>query len=346
MEHRRTRQRAGLIAVAMAGLIAVAPSEEARAASAVPNRAQEECLWPKRDCYPPARLWYRISVDFMGSYAYAAEAGELSAPGPPADPPGVSGSIAGRERWELKSNTAVILTLRCVDINFARQEPFLVKRRINGRRRTIGGCPHNAAGRFRPTASFAANASGETRSWRQTTTIDPYTSSAYGECQGVTDERALISSHGLQGQLSTGSSLTEAVEVSVGEAPPTGDGNIHQGERRCASPDTGEEAFYSPPRDSPIQGFYTPLLGNEYLYSFPDSDTPWRPAWFLLRFAVRAGNFGGSYIIQSQAGQSQLEPGNYPPPPTAPLFEVHNKDYVYTVRLEPCPDKALDVDGC
>lgn len=302
--------------------------------------AQEpRCLWPKRDCYPPANLWYRISLGFLGSYARAFDPGEIVVRGQLVG----RASIDGRERWELESNTAVRLTLRCVDRHG--NEPFLVRRRINGKRRTIGGCARNAPDRFGPTVRFATNATGEMESWRETTTAEPYTS-GNSECQGFTDKQKLISSHGLLGQISTGSSLTDPVELGVGWHPPSGTGNAHEGERRCVDSTTGAQTFYEPPRDVPIDDLFPPLLGSEYLYRFPGEAVPWRPGWFRVRFHFSAPNFGSDWTIQREARQPQLEPGSYPRPPTPPHFETWEKDYVYTLRFEPCPNRGLDVEHC
>jgi hypothetical protein len=43
---------------AIVELVALAPAAEA----ATTARAKPKCVWPGRDCHPPARLWYRVSA--------------------------------------------------------------------------------------------------------------------------------------------------------------------------------------------------------------------------------------------------------------------------------------------
>src|SRR5262245_38737378 len=132
----RHRLAAGVVGALVAagaidgGGVAAARSEQephARTAST------PRCLWAKRDCYPPARLWYRVSVSLEAEQNASVER-------PPAG--GFSGETHRHrlsERWTLRSVHAIRLTQLCDEVD-ERERPFLDKRRIDGRRKTIGGC--------------------------------------------------------------------------------------------------------------------------------------------------------------------------------------------------------------
>jgi hypothetical protein len=49
-------------------------------------------------------------------------------------------------------------------------------------------------------------------------------------------------------------------------------------------------------------------------------------------------------INQKAASQPQLEPGSFPPPPPRLVANAFEKHYSYTIRLEPCPNRRLDVE--
>jgi hypothetical protein len=320
---------------------ALADSDTAVRPAASP--AGRGCLWKRRDCYPPARLWYRLSLRFKGDFRWEGRADHpLSAWKVPADR-----VDSGLERWELESNTAVRLTLSCADVGELQREPFLVKRRINGKRRTIGGCPRNAPTRLKPTLNFAANATGELTFFSRTATMAAGTGNTH-RCDGWSFSDIFTSSHGLVGSVGSRSSLTEGLELGWVPAPPTAGRLIHHDAVRCTPLGGGNPFLVLPEQNNERDdGFYAPALGTEYLNNV-DPNIGWRPAPWFVRFAVRAAHFGGDFIIQGQAKQPQRDPRSpaYVRPPVAPTYEHWRKDYTYTLRLEPCPNTGLDVESC
>lgn len=128
-----------LAAIAMAALLllpaagrAAGPESPATGRAAAPESttADPEATVSarKRRRYPPARLWYRVNVQFHG---------EVDVP-----PGRVLELSEFEERWGLSSRTAIRLTLLCVDTREGEPEqPFAIKRRVRGKRRRVGGCP-------------------------------------------------------------------------------------------------------------------------------------------------------------------------------------------------------------
>jgi hypothetical protein len=132
----------------------------------VRSAQKPRCLWPKRDCYPPPNLWYRITVGFDGVLYFAFR--------PPKH--GITHCFPCWERtieleWKIRSNSAVRLRLMCDDLSDS-AGPFLVKRRINGERKPIAGCARGARN-VRPSLMFAANGQGEVTRWKNTLVADP-----------------------------------------------------------------------------------------------------------------------------------------------------------------------------
>jgi hypothetical protein len=84
---------------------------------------------------------------------------------------------------------------------------------------------------------------------------------------------------------------------------------------------------------NPFEGFF---LGGSWSGLYQRIRFPLRPA---------ALAFGRGYALEKTLHQSELE---LPFPPAPPrLVAVHfEKRYVYTISLEPCPNRGLDVKRC
>jgi hypothetical protein len=290
-----------------------------------------KCLWKQRNCLLPARLWYRVELDV-----------EV------ASSPPLSGRSLADDRtqdWRLEGNGAVRLTLECVDLSDFNPEPFLVKRRINGERRAIGGCGRKPRDGLRPTVHFAALAGGSVTSFEINSSFGPFANERF-ECPGYDWRVELIGTQGLTGQISTPSSLSEGLFVTLSLAEPEGTVLFGSSEEQCMVFETGETFTAGVPAFE--GGFpHSELLGEtaRHWLAVGNDVTPWTELWKLIRFPLNAADFGGRYRITRTTGQSLRDPMPRPFPPFG-TFRPHRQQYTYTVRLEPCPRKGLDVERC
>ena len=187
------------------------PLGGARAAAAVAG---------KREPYPPARLWYRVSVEFKGSKVFTDRVSGLPEP-----------EVAN---WKLESRHAVRLTLLCTNVkSFPR--PFWVTERIRGTKRRVGGCPRPTKEKprknLRDTVQFAATATGEVTRWQLDDPID------FGAgCPGRVTHQELVEHHPLTGTISSPSSATAGLTVFADPRAGLADARAVDAERaaRCA----------------------------------------------------------------------------------------------------------------
>ena len=159
------------------------PFPGARAAAAVAG---------KREPYPPARLWYRVSVEFKGRKVFTDRVSGLPRP--------------EAANWKLESRHAVRLTLLCVNVKLD-PGPFVVSERIRGRQQRVGGCPrptkHEPRKNLRETVGFAATANGEVTRWQLDDPID-----FRAGCPGRVTHQELVEHHPLTATISSPSSAT------------------------------------------------------------------------------------------------------------------------------------------
>lgn len=332
---------AALIATAL--LAFAAPT----ASGAEPERraAPKKCLWKARDCYPPARLWYRVSVSLQAEQN--ANLDKL----PTETFSGETQRDKLTERWTFRSIHAIRLTLLCDDASET-QRPFLAKRRIDGKRKTVGGCANPRRG-FRPTLRFAATAAGEVMSMVSTQTFGPSEVVNPGgdviRCEGHEASTTLVSSQPLDGTISTPDSQTTGLVIDAAAAAPFATLHSVQTAYTCEHHGTSTP---SPPSTSPqIEGDgrfqHTDVIGGDLREGiFASKVALWFPLNTFLRFTARPANFGGDYIIQKRVTQPQLAPGTFFPPPPGLAGNTSAKDYTYTIRLEPCPNKGREVRRC
>jgi hypothetical protein len=321
--------------VALPGLdVSAAPTaEELRASSGKKPR----CLWPKRDCYPPANLWYRVSVEFDAKLVQRFR------------PPnyGIRQCFPCSERttelkWRIESNTAVRLRLMCDDLSDS-GGPFLVKRRINGKRRTIGGCPRGARARGRyETLMFGANGHGEIERWKHTMVADPYETDSV-RCDGYTASSE-APRQGLSGAIRTAGGSAAGIDIGIS---PSGRPVTPSGGRvryTCLLKVTGQTWTTDDHLVSSGAGCCH-ILGSTGWYQ--RDDLGWRPITERLHFSPHARNFGGRYQANLLAFQEEItESPVQPPPPAGAAWLTAEQGYGYTVVLRPCPDKGRDVEGC
>jgi hypothetical protein len=83
--------------------------------------------------------------------------------------------------------------------------------------------------------------------------------------------------------------------------------------------------------ETPSEGFF---LGGS-----------WYALFQLIRFSPRDANFGRRYVIEKTLDQPELA---LPMPPAPPRLVAvpFQKHFTYTIRLEPCPNRGLDVKRC
>ena len=328
---RRVTPTVALIATA---LLAFAPPSTS---GAEPNRraAPKKCLWKKRDCYPPARLWYRVSASLEAEQ-------NTSLDRPPTD---ASEHHRLTERWTLRSNHAIRLTLLCDDPALA--EPFLAKRRIDGKRRTIGGCANPRERRMRPSLRFAATAGGEVTSMVRSQTFGPteviHPGGGFRRCEGREVSNTLVSSQPLAGTISTRDSTGIGLLI---DAPASAPFATTHSVRTAFTCEENGTVTSSPRVEFDLRFGHTDVIGGDPREGIFDAGE-WVALYNRLLFSARATDFGGALTFHKKVTQPELKPGAFPPPPPelGGAFTAA-KDYSFTVRFEPCPDKGRDVQGC
>lgn len=306
--------RAAALALASAALIAT-PANAARKPSA----------------YPPARLWYRVAVDFAGDWK-----------GTQPDPANHRFS----ERWTLHSNTAIRVSLMCQNRLVPDSEAHFIRRRIRGHRRPVrvGGCPAGRReGSARPTLRFAANARGE---------VTAYQNSFVGlgtNCADRHELQRLVSSQPLGGSISSPSTWAEGFVIRLRLEQPAATLHWHAGARECVKttgPDIGSR-YTEPAIDSDLLfGSAGQLVGDEGIadpQDRADGGTGWLPLEQFLR-SGRRPPFGRAFKLTFRVAQAQVDPATYPAPPIPASHR--EKHYRYTIRFTPCPRHGLDVNHC
>lgn len=294
---------------------------------------KRRCLWRKRECYPPANLWYRVTVEFDGQLTFRARDHFQSCP--------ACWVMTTEVKWRIASNTAVRLRLLCDDEDDD-TGPFLVKRRIDGKRRPIGGCARGARGDVHPSLLFAAHAAGELTRWTNTAVVDPVDGQIV-RCEGFT-HTTTTSGQPLSGAIRTTGGSLAALEIDVSPIgpvmPPTSAPPTHT----CTNKITGEvTTHYGSPAGG---GACCYLWGSTGWYQHDDV-FGWRTISQKLRFSPRAANFGRRYAPVLEATQREItEPRPEPLPPPGAAWARQEQSYHYKIVLEPCPDRGLDVERC
>ena len=262
----------------------------------------------KRRPYPPARLWYRVSVEFKGSKVFTDRVSGLPRP--------------EDANWKLESRHAVRLTLLCVNVKLD-PGPFVLSERIRGRQRRVGGCPRPTRQQprrnLRETVRFAATANGEVTRWQLDDPID-----FRAGCPGRVTHEELVEHHPLTGTISSPSSATAGLTVFADA--------VHPSTVTANAP--------------PIQCLLTPQ-GPAYekpaiALSYPSTSLHFgderekvngKPISEQLTVRFPPERFGRDYdytitLVQPEEG----------PDPA--------KDYTYKVRFTACPRHGRDVEGC
>jgi hypothetical protein len=328
-----TTRRIGLL-MAIVGLVAVAPAAEA----ATTARAKPKCVWPGRDCHPPARLWYRVSASLK------AEQKETDDVPPSNGSTGYEQRYTWDQEWKLESKHAVRLTLMCKELGAGEQ--FIDTARFDGRRRKIGGCaPGRPDSRFSPTVRFAAAADGEVTRHEQTTTLGPFENADSSRClDRQVRTLQLIGAQPLVGSISAPGSRTVGVLISAEPTAPLATVHSAFPARQCfdAHGNPIPTAFAPPAFDSTFGPEY--MLGETPTEGFFVGDR-WRALYRLIRFALPAGHFGRGYLIETPLNQPELEIP-MPPAPSRLVAVPFQKHFTSTIRLKPCPNQGLDVEHC
>ncbi len=285
----------------------------------------------KPPAYPPAQLWYRVSLDFTGT-------------GKGADPTHQMFS----EKWTLHSNTAVRVSLMCKNTLLPDGTLVFIRRRLRegGRRVRVGGCPRNrpTGSQLRPTLRFAANATGEISEWENS-----FIGLGAGVCPDTPETQRLTSAQGIGGSISSPSSAVEGLVLLLRLAPPAGTMHYHRDARQCS--------YFSEPAldvDSAWTGEPYDPVGDEFIAN-PRGVADGQPAWLPLNeLLISRGNlltrqaerFGHAFTLRFSVDQRAIAAGSYPPAPPGTGGNEREKHYRYTFRFTPCPRRGLDVKHC
>ena len=290
------------------------------------NAKKPRCLWPKRECHPPANLWYRITVEFRG---------DLTRHSPNSNPAWVRTTrLASR----IVSTNAVRLRLMCDDTHDD-AGPFLVTRRINGKRRTIGGCGPGARRSRQSTLRFAAKGSGELTRWENTEAGQPVDDPAQ-RCDGYT-VTATAPRQALSGAIRTTGGSVGGIEITIAPSgrvvPPSGRTTY-----TCTVKRTGQTTSRTA---TGLSGACCHIFGSTGWYQ--RDALGWRPITERLRFSPKAAKFGRRYATQLEADQDEItEPNVVPSPPPGAAWLREKQEYSYVIRLASCPNQGLDVGRC
>jgi hypothetical protein len=288
------------------------------------------CLWPKRECHPPANLWYRVLVGFRG--VLTRHSSENAIP---------NWVRTTELKWRFVSHHAVRLRLMCDD-ELDASGPFLVQRRINGKRRTIGGCGPDPRRGLRTSLRFAATGSGETTR-RTNTFVAAPVDGPVERCEGYTST-SNAPTQALSGAIRTTGGSVGGMEISISPIGrvmgPTGTPPTYT----CTNKVTG--ASRTRTGDHGNGGACCHIFGSTQWHQ-RDSLGQWRSITERLRFSPTASNFGRRYAANLAAEQEELKEldvKSIPPAGTPWLFE--EQAYSYAIVLTPCPNQGLDVGRC
>ncbi len=100
------------------------------------------------------------------------------------------------------------------------------------------------------------------------------------------------SSHGLEGQIGSSSSLTDGFEIGVAPSPPYATAHFFADEQSCTDPETGVEYLYGTAEDAHYSERVGLGLGTDYIYqdaTSEDAGPDWSPAVYLIRLPLRSG---------------------------------------------------------
>ncbi len=263
---------------------------------------------PKREPYPPARLWYRVSVEFKGLNAFTDRAS------------GLPDTYEGN--WKLESRNAVRLSLLCTNVKLD-PRPFVLSERIRGRQRRVGGCPRPTAKEprknLRETVRFAATAIGEMTRWEHNYPVD----FAAG-CPGRVEHQELVEHHPLTGEISSPSSAVEGIVV-FGHEVQRSTVTVTAPAIQCLL--TPQGPAYEKPAIATSSPFINLFFGDE-AQRVGD-----KPVSEQLAVRFPPERFGQDYSYTRRLTQPEGE-------------ARPRKEYTYTVRFTACPRQGRDVEGC
>jgi hypothetical protein len=279
----------------------------------------------KRDPYPPARLWYRVAVEFSGVAALTDDRSGLP-------------SSFGAD-WKLESRNAIRLTLMCVNVRPEFPNPFVVKERIRGRAQRVGGCPRPTRRRpqknLRETVRFAATATGEVTRWEHDDPID-----FIAGCPGRMQHYELVERQALTGQLSSASSATDGLHVSADLATPFATYTTTAPAIQCTS-STG-----TPYEKPAIATSGVPFGPNSFFGDETYVNYELASEQLALRFPPR--KFGRDHSYTRRLSQPEDLTRSRAVAPAGPYFldPFSSKAYSYTVRFTACPQRGRAVKRC
>jgi hypothetical protein len=289
--------------------------------------AKPRCLWAKRDCYPPANLWYRVRVEFTGDLVRRSVEGSMP-----------TWERTTRLEWTLESNTAVRLRLMCDDMA-DNAGPFLVKRTIQGVRRTIGGCGRGARRDLFPSLSFAAKGTGELTRWTNSETGGPVDGPG-SHCDGFT-VTAQAPRQELSGAVQSVGGSAASIEIGVRAAgrvvPPTGSTPY-----TCTNTITGQTSTRSA---TGLAGACCHIFGSTGWYQ-RDGILGWKRITDHLRFSPTAARFGGRLWVLHDVDQDEITEDRPALPPPGAAWLREEQHYYYKILFVPCPNHGLDVARC
>jgi hypothetical protein len=325
-----------LLIMVISGLLGVFAPGSIAATTA--GREATDARAPRLPGYPPARLWYRVSATFHGTWR----------------DPSDRKSIQFAEDWKLRSNTAVRLSFMCDDLRTVGEHPFFIRRQVGGHgpRIAVGGCPR---GRFRrshlsPTLRFDANAGGEVTRFH-----DSWASPGNLLCPDAAAQDDLIGTAPISGAVGSGSS-DSGLAITVRLQPPQAKVHSHIDDRVCHYQDQDKTPFTVRGIDTSEVLFGSgvfALVGDEFIAT-PIDPGGWLPVGAFLTTpddllsGRQEPRFGRSFKIFQHVSQAPVpQDGSYPPPPPGASSSGRDeKRYSYSIRFRPCPHRGIDVKHC
>ncbi len=281
--------------------------------------------------YPPRALWYRVALEFDG--LVTRDDSELQTR-PEID--------TWEGKWKLKSRTAVRLTLGCANVNprlGAGRDFFTIRRRIRGKKRRVGGCPHPTKAhprkRLRPSVRFAAGANGELTSWSFSYAFPAFSASGC-DWQEYSNTGNLLEKQALVGQISSASSRIEGITFNLLLV------DLHNRSLHVIRPDqvctrNDGTTLVVPGGESTINFPPDYVFGDEDYF---DGE----PLAEMLRFGFPPKKFGKAF--SDSGSYSQPQDNTRHDPGSIHFVDEAAKTYTYTIRFKPCPRHGRNVKRC
>lgn len=278
-----------------------------------------------RGGYPPARLWYRIKLEFEGDVS-----GQLS--GPSGD-----SEFLFDSNWQLRSTGAVRVSLMCAHTK-GLTDPFFHTKKIKrkkkkGKLTKVGGCRKNASDKLVPTVRFGAKVQGEVRDWNAHWTQMPVGCGSFAEEHMLLQPQMIVGSVGTENSALSGLTQTSEVSNSGPDFEPI---DMFVESTECTHADG------TPYTSSGSEGT-RPFGLSDHIGS--ESVVDEKPVSDSLQFTVSPRRFGKT-IKHSFAPIKQSFDTSRLGGPEAGPWHYAAKNYRFKLTLNPCPNRGRNVKSC